>query len=100
MTDHPDYCALSYVWGNTKEEFVPSVPIIVDLQQMKITQTLYEFLLHLQASNWTMPCWVDGVCMNQCDSYEKSAQIFNIPRIYENAKRMIVWVQNAAKGPD
>jgi Heterokaryon incompatibility protein (HET) len=97
LTNHPNYYALSYSWGLSEEERVPSITINVNSHPMKVTPILYKILLHLQASDQVIRLWVDALCINQCDAVDRARQVNIMANIYKNAKRVIEWVENASK---
>ena len=85
------YEALSYVWGS---EDKPQ-SIIIDDQNLAITQNLYVVLLHLQNHSFSRTIWVDAVCINQGDEKEKEHQIPLMAEIYAKASRVLVWLGDA-----
>jgi hypothetical protein len=36
--------------------------------------------------------WIDALCINQDDDYERSAQVAIMGRIYQTARRVISWI--------
>jgi hypothetical protein len=90
------YEALSYVWGS---EDKPQ-SIIVDDQNLSITQNLYTSLLRLQNYSFPRILWVDAICINQVDEKEKEHQIPLMAEIYLKANRVLVWLGEAEDGGD
>ena len=80
--------ALSYTWGD------PTIQkhIIVNDQQVKVTQNLETFLRQRRHDSETVSLWVDAVCINQQDLDEKNAQIPLMNLIYAFANRLTVWL--------
>src|ERR1700685_150080 len=55
------YCALSYVWGSSKE----TTPIVVDGKELHITINLATALRHLRDFRFISFLWADAICINQ-----------------------------------
>ncbi|KAH7351439.1 heterokaryon incompatibility protein-domain-containing protein, partial [Pyrenochaeta sp. MPI-SDFR-AT-0127] len=106
----PDYIALSYTWGNTKD----TVPVLCEGKTIFITRSLREALLHLRDRRkalvrHTLPnrsvtrplyLWVDAICIRQSDTKEKSYQVGRMALIYQQACKVIVWLGPADKSSD
>lgn len=83
----PGYLAVSYVWGT---DFTLSHEIIIDKKRFPITANLDGALRSFRSVNPApMRYWVDAVCINQADNYEKSAQIPLMRDIFHVS--VIVW---------
>ncbi|KAM0815594.1 putative Mid2 domain-containing protein [Seiridium cardinale] len=70
-------------------------------EQILITANLHELLLELRNRRYDDFIWIDAICINQRDSAEKSMQIPLMRNIYEEAKRVLVWLgpaDNVTKG--
>lgn len=91
--DNPSYPyeALSYFWG--RENNLCS--IIIDDQNLRISQNLFALLLRLQDHSCSRIIWVDAVCINQKDDKEKERQIPFMTEIYAKASRVLVWLGEA-----
>jgi hypothetical protein len=94
-SSHP-YEALSYVWGS---EDTPQ-SIIIDDQNLSITQNLYTVLLYLQNYSLSRIIWIDAICINQTDKTEKEHQIPLMVEIYGKASRVLVWLGEAEEDGD
>jgi hypothetical protein len=92
-TENHLYEALSYVWGG--EEKPKS--ILIDGQELAITQNLHTALLRLRNCRFPRIIWVDAVCIDQANNNEKELQIQLMATIYAKASRVIVWL-GAAEG--
>jgi hypothetical protein len=44
--------------------------------------------------------WIDGICINQNDSTERSAQVRMMGRIYSKAKHLVIWLGPGNKDAD
>ncbi|ORY10899.1 heterokaryon incompatibility protein-domain-containing protein [Clohesyomyces aquaticus] len=85
----PYYEALSYVWGGTED----SRSIICNgLTVHGVRKNLFDALDRLRDPEKERIIWVDGICMNQEDSEEKTAQVRLMQHIYRNARHVIVWL--------
>ncbi|MCJ1438051.1 hypothetical protein MMC27_007438 [Xylographa pallens] len=88
LDQHPQYEALSYVWGD------PTVkdPIHLGRIQLSITRNLHAALLHLRSEQKGRKLWIDAICINQCDVTEKNMQVSLMGDIYRAASGVIVWL--------
>jgi hypothetical protein len=82
------YTALSYVWGPLS----PTAQIFIDNLPFSITPNLHEALLALRKTDEYQTLWIDQICINQEDIYEKTEQFKRIGEIYRNAERTIAWL--------
>ncbi|KAI1849182.1 hypothetical protein JX266_005143 [Neoarthrinium moseri] len=82
--------ALSYEWGS------PDFTEIVTVNDLKypVTQNLLSALQHLRDSSRPRYLWVDALCTNQHDDFEKAIQVRRMFVIYRKAERVIAWVPN------
>jgi hypothetical protein len=86
------YEALSYVWGGLDT----TQSILVGDEHLDITPSFHAALLRLRDPTFPRILWIDAVCINQNDHEEKARQIQSMARIYNNAKRTIVWLGEEA----
>ena len=89
LLDPPTYHALSYCWGQPKD----TTRILVDDRKVEVTTNLETALRELRRG--TKGCdllWVDALCINQQDPYEKSYQILRMGQIYASAALVIAWL--------
>lgn len=91
----PLYVAVSYTWGPP----TPTRDVRLDEQLLSITENCWYVLWQMRlcsAGNSTVisssapiaACeifWIDAICINQKDVFEKSAQVQSMGQIYENA---------------
>lgn len=86
--DGQKYEALSYTWGswdNTKT--VKCDPIDV-----KVTKNLYAALTRLRYRDRTRTLWVDALCINQRDAFERNQQLSLMGEIYQGADQVVAWI--------
>ena len=88
LVDGSTYEALSYTWGDISDSSL----IILNDQPFSITQNLAKALQHLRKETEDVKLWVDAICINQKDIEERNKQLSRMKDIYENAKRVIVWL--------
>ncbi|KAI1454753.1 heterokaryon incompatibility protein-domain-containing protein [Annulohypoxylon moriforme] len=87
--------AVSYTWG----EPVFNEEIIIDqTSSIKITANLRDGLVRFRLPTEVRPLWVDAVCINQFDDYEKAKQIPRMAQIYRGASSVLVWLGNSQEG--
>jgi len=91
-SDQQSYEALSYTWGGQQA----TDPIDCDGKILLITNNLQKALLRLRLPDKPRVLWVDAVCINQADLFEKSEQIPLMMDIYGTAAGVIVWLGEAA----
>ncbi|KAK4182814.1 heterokaryon incompatibility protein-domain-containing protein [Podospora australis] len=93
----PQYDALSYCWSSAEDEdesadeFVvegDGIWIIINGQRCKIGHSLAGApLRYLRWKGKSEYIWADGICINQSDDVEKSAQVSIMDQIYRRASR-------------
>lgn len=79
------YEAISYAWGGD----ITPCSMILDGKRMPLTQSLYDALVRLRRQKEGRILWADGVCINQADSKEKSAQVGLMPEIFKQARVLV-----------
>lgn len=98
LNEHPlaeapkyEYKALSHVWGDTH----PQATLRCNNMEWRITANLYLALRAIMdplpiGSRFTM--WIDQLCINQDDLIEKGTQVRLMGSIFQQAKRVLVWL--------
>lgn len=82
------YFALSYVWGtDSADDFV-----FIDDRQFPIRPNLQAALHQLRLSEFTGRLWIDALCINQSDVYERNWQVSYMRSIYSNADAVLIWL--------
>jgi hypothetical protein len=95
LDEIPVYDALSYTWGTSADDAV----IEVNGLPFPVTE-------HLKAAMGTLTerkpksIWIDAICIDQTNTPEKNAQVQQMTRIYEGAKRVLVWLGGAGDQSD
>lgn len=94
---YPPYVALSYTWakkGKNGIALLDTVPILVNDQELAITQNLWDFLLvlHANGSYGNQWFWADQVSINQCNILERNHQVSLMSDIYTRAEIVFGWL--------
>lgn len=92
----PRFTTISYVWG----EYLPEerVGIAINDTQFLVALSVPPILelirnhADLQKVQWI---WIGGICINQKDTVEKSAQVEMIGRIFEESEMTVAWLGKA-----
>lgn len=88
LSDKPRYEALSYEWGTAEQLHL----VKVSNKHINITPSLYVVLKQLRHSSQPRTLWVDAICINQDDLYEKSQQVPQMAEIYRRATSVLIWL--------
>ncbi|PVH69822.1 hypothetical protein DL98DRAFT_394121, partial [Cadophora sp. DSE1049] len=88
LADIPAYEALSYTW---KETFEVVHPIFCDRGHLKIGTGLRDALLQLRRPTEKRTLWVDQICIDQSNHFERSYHVGLMQLIFNRAKNVIVW---------
>jgi hypothetical protein len=91
----PKYIALSYSWG----EHGSTRPVLLDGRIIQVTTSLEVALQELIARGVTI-VWVDALCIDQGNDYEKVYQLRHMGTIFSKAKKVIAWLGPAAEDSD
>lgn len=73
-------------------------PIILNGFKFPISVRVHEALEHILETNRKgsgdacTRIWIDGICINQGDTTEKSSQVAQMRHVYKNAYRCLVWL--------
>lgn len=82
------YEAMSYTWGNPKDQ----VSLRVSGQTVLIPKNLENALKRLRYPDRRRYIWADAVCINQADVSERGQQVSIMRNIYSKARRVLVWL--------
>ncbi|KAH8684274.1 heterokaryon incompatibility protein-domain-containing protein [Tricladium varicosporioides] len=87
LDEDPEYKALSYEWGS------PMDPKMIKLngKSVSVTNNLWWALWHLRKNGRITRLWIDALCINQKDDYERGHQVSMMGSIYQNAE-VICWL--------
>ncbi|UKZ49207.1 hypothetical protein TrVGV298_003450 [Trichoderma virens] len=87
LDSKPIYKALSYSW----DAQTPSHPIECDGATLRITQNCMAALRRLRSMG-DLTLWIDGICIDQTSTAERSSQVALMRDIYKQAAEVIVWL--------
>jgi len=88
-----DYMCLSYVWGDMQDAFT----IEVNSHPVSVSKNLWYALRRLRWYGTAGALWIDALCINQDDVQERSAQVFQMAKIYATAEQVIIWLGALSK---
>lgn len=86
---HPPYEALSYVWGDPRGYEVCHVG---KSHPIRIATNLSMALRNLRLPETSRLLWIDALCINQEDIYEKSHQIHLMHELHLHADNVLIWL--------
>ena len=81
----PSYEALSYTWGDARNNGIVSVNGL----EVSIRSNLHMALLAIREARGSVILWVDALCISQDDLAEKSRQVQMIGRIFRGARQAV-----------
>lgn len=93
LNNAPEYTALSYCWGDISNERT----IWLDDANLLVTSNLFSALLELRTRPGVKQLWVDAICINQSNHFERNQQVPLMRDIYGGAKLTIVWLGEASE---
>lgn len=84
-----DYTALSYCWDPQDEE---KVDITIGRSGFGVGNNLAGALQYLRGKEKPCKLWVDAICIDQQNLYEKSVQVQKMENTYRDSTSVIVWL--------
>jgi hypothetical protein len=84
----PQFEALSYVWGDPTNR----VPITCNGRPLDITVNLFSALKRARYDDRPRILWIDAICINQRNNTECSYHVSFMNKIYEKAKKVLVFM--------
>ncbi|KAI3322501.1 HET-domain-containing protein [Xylariaceae sp. AK1471] len=97
------YEAVSYVWGDTtqrKKIYVTVANKDNMVIEATVTANCHAALERLRKEDEARILWVDSLCINQAVVRERNHQLTLMPRIYQGAKRVVVYLGETADDSD
>lgn len=79
--DWPVYVAISYTWGHIE----PTFPVVVNGHVTRTRLNCWYALWQLRYHQSSSLVWIDSLCIDQENGFEKSAQVGMMGQIYEKA---------------
>jgi len=98
QVEKPAYEALSYVWGSEEDPSTVAIDLNRHSSVIAITRSLNVALRYLRYKCKPRSVWVDALCINQSDNYEKSIQVANMGQMFARARRTIAWLGSGQCG--
>lgn len=88
------YVAVSYVWGAEDA----NCKILLNGRVLKVRPNLLAFLRHIARTGYFTDTlfWIDAICINQEDAFEKNHQVSHMGAIYSQASKAISWLGNGS----
>jgi hypothetical protein len=84
----PSYYALSYVWGTATRSYT----LQTSQGAVSITASLRSALRRIRKRDEVIHVWVDAICIDQENDYEKATQIRMLPNIFQSAEIVLCWI--------
>jgi hypothetical protein len=91
LDEHPAYEALSYTWDKQP----PALPILVNDKVVTVSQGVDTALRHLPRADAARVLWIDALCIDQGNIYERSQKVQLMRFIYNSAAQVLVWLGSA-----
>jgi len=90
IANAPDYYALSYCWGEPGRKQA----IMCENQILEVSSGLGEALeqLYTPSASGTRWLWIDQICIDQKNLFERTEQVRIMKVIYQRATKVIIWL--------
>jgi len=85
----PAYITILYRWSGE----MPEKAILIDGQEFRVTNRVYEILKYHRKTIGIMFIWIDTICINQRNEREKAVQVPLMKDIYERCIAVQCWVK-------
>ncbi|KIW23422.1 uncharacterized protein PV07_11620 [Cladophialophora immunda] len=85
----PEYTATSYVCGDDNRSHHA---ILMSGSKLGIYKNADEVLRRFRSAVETTYLWIDVICIDQDDAVEKAREVNLMYKVYENAKRTVIWL--------
>lgn len=97
------YSALSYVWAQEDPDTLQRENRLVihchnHQHEARLGPNCWSALWHLSKIQGPLTIWVDAICIDQKNDWEKSPQIALMCEAYTSAQKTYFWLGEAAKG--
>jgi len=82
-----EYICLSYVWGEPSHNWIE-----IDGQLHSVRNNLLSFLQVARQRKNDEWLWIDALCIDQFNIYERTHQVQQMGRIFSGAKQVVSWL--------
>ena len=89
------YVAVSYCWGCTNSSSQHHVIEHVDGRSVRVSKPVAAIIGRVLDRYTEAIIWIDSICIDQGNSYEKSHQVALMSEIYSKAAKTLVWLGEA-----
>lgn len=93
--DEQKYEALSWCWGEEKEDYALLIKEDGLIFRKSVRKELALALKNLRRASRVRYLWVDAVCIDQSNPNERNHQVQMMSRIYTRAKQACIWLGEA-----
>jgi hypothetical protein len=90
------HTCLSYTWGALDS----GSQILINGRTFKVRKNLRNFLLQAREDGLSDPLWIDAVCIDQQNVAERNHQVQQMALIYQQAKRVLIWLGRGREEAD
>jgi hypothetical protein len=99
LKEQPVYQAVSYVWGRGESTHWVVVEQNGEETVLDITTNAHALLAKLRSPWEERVIWIDGLCINQKDNIEKTAQVKMMENVYRGAWRVTAYLGASPAAP-
>ncbi|KAK7999040.1 hypothetical protein PG991_014715 [Apiospora marii] len=95
LSDKPQFMALSWIWG----DWTSPATIHVDDSKILMTRNCAAAISHVRDTRAPKRIWIDYVCVDQNNVYEKDDVASLLERLFRTAEKTIIWLGPQAQKP-
>jgi hypothetical protein len=88
LDELPPYTALSYCWGKPVFDHI----VCCEGKEIKVTKNLYSALQRMRLPDEYSLVWVDAICINQSNIWERGHQVGLMRNVYSEAAETLVYL--------
>jgi hypothetical protein len=88
ISDKPKFQALSYAWGDSQYADL----ILLNGQEFRVGLSLWWALIYLREADKAQTFWIDAICIDQNNVFERNHQVTLMSHIYSEAETVIIWL--------
>jgi heterokaryon incompatibility protein (HET) len=100
LQDNPYYEAVSYTWADEDGNLEFRCPLLIreDCRPIMVSTSCAAVLKRFRDETVERILWIDAVCIDQKNTLERSEQVEIMPRIYRQAKEVLVYIGDVDEG--